>query len=78
MEILGWGSIERAVSNPVSEGFCGVFLVERREDLVAVDAAIRAAGWYELFDHANIAAELGGRDGVGAAETLCRLLGVGG
>jgi hypothetical protein len=45
---------------------------------VAVDAALRAASWYELFDRANIAAELGGRDGIGAAETLCELLGVGG
>lgn len=76
MEIIGWGALERSVSNPVPQGFCGVFFVERREDLVAVDTAIRTAGWYELFDHANIAAELRGRDGHGAAETLCDLLGI--
>jgi len=51
-------------------------LVDKLEDLSAVDQAIQAAGWYEYFDHSNLATELQGRDGVGAADALCTLLGV--
>jgi hypothetical protein len=76
MEIVGWGALDGAVSNPVPQGFCGVFFVDTREEVHAVDAAIREAGWYEYFDHANVAAELHGRDGVAASEALCDLLGV--
>ena len=76
MEILGWGALEESVSNPVPYGFCGVFLVENREALRAVDEAIRDAGWYDYFDHANVAAELDGRAGVDAGAVLSRLLGV--
>jgi len=76
MDIIGWGALDRAVSNPAEPCFCGVFFVDSREALHDVDGAIRAAGWYEYFDHVNVAAELGGRDGVDAANTLCELLGV--
>ena len=76
MQILGWGALERSVSNPVAHGFCGVFLVDSVAALHAVDAAIRAAGWYDYFDHANVAARLSGRDGVNAGAVLCDLLGV--
>jgi hypothetical protein len=76
MEIMGWGALERSVSKPADQCFCGVFFVDSREALHAVDAAIRDAGWYDYFDHRNVAAELGGRDGTDAAKTLCELLGV--
>jgi hypothetical protein len=75
-EIIGWGALERGVSNPAEYGFCGVFFVDDREALYVVDKAIREAGWYQYFDHFNVAAELHGRDGVDAAAVLCRLLGV--
>jgi len=76
MEIMGWGALDRAISNPAEHGFCGVFFVNKHEDLHAVDQAIRAAGWYEYFDHTNVATELHGRNGVDAADALCNLLGV--
>ena len=76
MEILGWGALDRAVSNPAEQNFCGVFFVDSREAMHDVDQAIRASGWYDYFEHVNIASELGGRDGIDAAQTLCRLLGV--
>jgi hypothetical protein len=76
IEIMGWGALERSVSNPADQSFCGVFFVDSREALHAVDGAIRDTGWYDYFDHMNVATALGGRDGVDAAQTLCELLGV--
>ena len=76
MDILGWGALERGVSNPVEQSFCGVFAVEHREALYDVDKAIGEAGWYDYFDHSTLATELHGRDGVLAGRALCDLLGV--
>ena len=76
MDILGWGALERDVSNPVEQSFCGVFAVEQREALYAVDQAIGEAGWYDYFQHSTLATELHGRDGVMAGRALCDLLGV--
>ncbi len=76
VEVLGWGALDRAVSNPAAQCFCGVFFVNDRAGLHAVDQAIRAAGWYEYFDHVNVATELHGRDGRDAEAVLCTLLGV--
>ena len=76
MHILGWGVLERGVSNPPSHSFCGVFAVDGREGLHAIDKGIGDAGWYDYFDHRTLATELLGRDGVDAGAALCRLLGV--
>jgi hypothetical protein len=76
MDILGWGSLERGVSNPPSHSFCGVFSVDGRDGLYAIDKAIGDAGWYDYFDHRTLATELLGRDGVDAGAALCDLLGV--
>ena len=76
MKIMGWGSLERTVSNPPDQSFCGVFLVDDRKNLNVVDIAIRESGWYHYFDHINIASCLLGQDGVQAEQALCSLLGV--
>ena len=76
MDILGWGALECGVSNPPSHSFCGVFAVDGREGLYAIDKGIGDAGWYDYFDHRTLATELLGRDGVDAGAALCRLLGV--
>ena len=76
MESLGWGALDRAVSNPAEQCFCGVFFVDSREALHDVDQAIRTTGWYEYFDHINVATELNGRDGVDAEKAMCEILDV--
>ena len=76
MEILGWGALERGVSNPVEQSFCGVFAVNQRNALYALDKGIGEAGWYDYFDHLTLATELHGRDGTHAGQVLCELLGV--
>ena len=76
IEIIGWGALDRAVSNPADQCYCGVFFVDNRAALHTVDHAIRSAGWYNYFDHISVATELNGRDGAAAADVLCTLLGV--
>ena len=76
MQIMGWGLLERTISNPPEQSFCGVFFVDDRESLHAVDSAIRESGWYHYFDHINVASHLLGRDGMEAEQVLCSLLGV--
>ena len=76
IEVVGWGALDRAVSKPAAHGFCGVFFVRDRAQAHELDAAIRASGWYEYFDWFNVCAELDGYAGQGAADVLCRLLGV--
>ena len=74
MDILGWGALDQNVSNPAAQKFCGIFAVDTRDSLNAVDQAIGLCGWYEYFDHVNIGTELHGRDGIEATDALCSLL----
>ncbi|MBT6192762.1 MAG: hypothetical protein HOI01_04335 [Proteobacteria bacterium] len=76
MDILGWGALDRAVSNPAPQSFCGIFAVDNRDSLHAVDQAIELCGWYEYFDHVNVGAQLHGQNGIEATDALCNLLGV--